>query len=250
MSSFSGLRRVAPVVKLLGAAASACLLVLAGGCSVDSSDPGATPPSPGTTPTAAATPGLSASAGYEELSPNWDESPDGPPPVPDSELDGLALVDLLRTRATVRSEPRSCRPEQVVVSLAGFDAAAGHRYTTIVVRNVSEKRCVIEGVPGIGLRGEWGSTFVPAIGRGSGMDGRGGQPVHAVELEPFDAASSDLEWTGELAGAESEHASLLVLQLADGQAPLAIPARIRERSAYVPDIGELTTIWLTPFVRL
>lgn len=191
-----------------------------------------------------------AAAGHDELPPGWDESPDGAPPIPDAELDGFALIDLLRTRATVRAEPRSCRPDQVVASLVGFDAAAGHRYTTIVVRNVSEQRCMIEGVPGIGFRGERGSTFVPAVGRGSGMDGRGGHPARAVELGQFDTVSSDLEWTGELAGAESEHASLLVLQLAGGQVPVAIPARVRGAPEEPLDIGELTTIRLTPFVRL
>ncbi|WP_182379143.1 DUF4232 domain-containing protein [Nocardioides sp. WS12] len=234
------------MVKRLGAAASACLLALTfGGCSADSSDPEATPSSPGTTPAAPDAPAESASPGFEDVPADADESPDGPPPVPDAELTDEDLIALLRTRATVGSTEH-CRPDQVRAVLSGFDMAAGHRATRITVHNVSDQACLVEGVPGIGVRGAWGRTFVPGVGRGSGSLA----DPDAVELAPGAAATSTLEWTGDLAGAESEHASLVVVQLAKGQVPVAVPARLENDPADAPslDIGTLTTLRLTPFV--
>ncbi|MCG8151285.1 hypothetical protein GUY44_12415, partial [Pimelobacter simplex] len=59
--------------------------------------------------------------------------------------------------------------------------------------------------------------------------------------------------TGDLAGAApgSERISLLVLQLARGQVPVAVPARIAGDTPDDPplDIGPLTTLRLAPFRR-
>ncbi len=183
--------------------------------------------------------------GHEELAPGWDESPDGEPPTPDNQLDAVALTALLRTRATA-SGPGHCAAEHVAVTLEGYDQAAGHRYSRIVVRNSGDDTCVVEGVPGLGARGAWGTTFVNEIGPGSS-----GSTDGPVRLAPGERASSDLEWTGELAGASSEHVSLLVLQLARGQVPVAVPARLAEDSPGAPplDIGPLTTVRLSPFRR-
>ncbi|NHA00727.1 DUF4232 domain-containing protein [Nocardioides sp. W3-2-3] len=66
---------------------------------------------------------------------------------------------------------RSCRPDQVRLSLESFDAAAGHRFTQVVVRNTSADTCVLEGIPGIGVRGEWGKRFVPEVRPDDGPTG-------------------------------------------------------------------------------
>lgn len=190
-----------------------------------------------------------ASAGIEEVPPGYDESPDGAPPVADDELDDEALTALLRTRASVRASATHCRADQVEVSFEGFDAALGHRFTRLVVRNVSQEACAVEGVPGIGVRGGWGSTFVPEVH----SDDRGADghlvPPGPVRLAPRQAASSDVEWSGALAGAETERASLVVVQLASGQVPAAAPARLAEDPPSAPmlDIGQFTTIELSPF---
>lgn len=175
--------------------------------------------------------------------------PDSAPPVADDDLDAAALTDLLRTRASARGGADACGPTGVEITLVGFDMAAGHRYSRISVRNTSAEPCVVEGVPGIGVRGARGSTFVPEVRPGTGIDGRGSEPARPVELGPGESATSDLEWSGELAGAESERASLVVLQLAAGQTPVAVPARIVGTPEDPLDIGERTTISLTPFVR-
>ncbi|WP_418060455.1 DUF4232 domain-containing protein [Pimelobacter simplex] len=201
-------------------------------------EPEAAPAEPGVT---------TAAPGHEELAPGWDESPDGAAPTPDEELDDAALSALLRTRATA-SGAEHCTPDRVAVTLEGFDQAAGHRYSRVVVRNSGDGPCVVEGVPGVGARGTWGTTFVNEVGPGTSD-----APAGPVRLAPGERATSDLEWTGDLAGAEpeSERASLLVLQLARGQVPVAVPARIAGDAPDDPtlDIGPLTTVRLTPFRR-
>lgn len=208
------------MARLLGAVVSACLLVLTvTGCGGGSSDPVAGPSSPGTT------------AASDE------------PSTPDDELTDADLRALLRTRAS-ESASGACGPGDVVVTLQGFDVALGHRFTAITVRNTSGRSCVVEGTPGIGVRGEWGRTFVPEVGPGTTDDA-----AEPVVLAPGAKATSQLEWTGALAGAESEHASLVVVQLARGQVPVAVPARLAGDPPDAPplDIGELTTLKLTPF---
>jgi hypothetical protein len=224
---------VAGVKRLLG---SVLALVCLTGCSGEA-DPVAPPPGEPV--------GTTAPAGLDEVSPGFDESPDGPPPVPDDELDDAALTALLRTRATA-SGAEHCTADQVAVTLEGYDQAAGHRYSRVVVRNTGDESCVVEGVPGFGARGAWGTTFVNEVGPGTSD-----APAGPVRLAPGERATSDLEWTGELAGAESEHASLLVLQLAQGQVPVAVPARLVEDAPDAPplDIGPLTTVRLTPLRR-
>ncbi|MFJ9315280.1 DUF4232 domain-containing protein [Pimelobacter simplex] len=201
-------------------------------------------PAPGAVPEPEAT---TAAPGFEELSPGWDESPDGPAPTPDDRLDDAALTALLRTRATA-SGADHCTAGQVTVTLEGYDQAAGHRYSRVVVRNSGDEPCVVEGVPGVGARGAWGTTFVNEVGPGSSD-----VPAEPVRLAPGERATSDLEWTGDLAGAApgSERISLLVLQLARGQVPVAVPARIAGDTPDDPplDIGPLTTLRLAPFRR-
>ena len=190
-----------------------------------------------------------ASPGLEEVPPGYDESPDGAPAVADDELADAALTALLRTRASARASATHCRADQVEVSLEGFDAALGHRFTTIVVRNTSARTCTLEGVPGFGVRGGWGSTFVPEVQ--STDRGPNGKliPARPVRLAPGKTARSGLEWTGDLAGAQSEPASLVVVQLASGQVPATTPARLATDPVDAPplDIGQFTTIYLAPF---
>ena len=194
---------------------------------------------------AASQPPLSAGPPDEtELSPGWDEQPDGPSPTPDAKLDAAALKALLRTRASGSAGTDRCRPDEVDARLAGFDAAAGHRYTSIVVRNVSERSCVVGGVPGLGARGEWGHRFTLTVERGVTSSGR----VAPVTLAPGADASAVLEWTGELAGHDAERASMLVVQLAAGQLPVRVPAELtgapgEERL----DVGMLSTLRVSPF---
>ena len=226
--------KVTRVKRTLGALATLAVVALTG-CSGD----------PAPTPRPHAEPTLTTAApGFEELSPGWDQTPDVTP-TPDAELDDAALTALLRTRATA-SGSGHCAADDVAMSLEGWDSSIGHRYSRLVVRNTGREHCVVEGVPGIGVRGAWGTTFVNEIGPGTSS-----APAAPVLLGPGERATSDLEWTGDLAGAESEHASLLVVQLASGQVPVGVPARIAGDGPDDPplDIGPLTTLRLTPFVR-
>lgn len=181
-----------------------------------------------------------------ELPPGWDQAPDGPAPTPDGDLSDAALRKLLRTRASSVDGDDRCGPGDVSARLSGFDAGLGHRYTELVVTNRSSRRCVVEGVPGIGGRGAWGHRLTLTVERGTSTSG----VTAPVRLAPGEEASAVLEWTGELAGHGAERASLLVVQLAAGQTPVRVPARMTDLPAGmddVPDVGMLSTVRLGPF---
>jgi hypothetical protein len=193
-------------------------------------------------------PPLSAGPPSEsELAPGWDETPDGPAPTPDTDLSDAALRALLRTRGSSTGGDESCGPEDVTARLSGVDAALGHRYTSLVVTNTASRACVVEGVPGVGARGDLGHRLTLTVEPGSSASGS----PSPVRLVPGAEARALVEWTGELAGHDAEHASLLVVQLASGQVPVRLPARISD----VPtgedrvDVGMFTTLRLGPFER-
>ena len=206
-----------------------------GGCGEQQVPGGA---DPGSAPTS-----TSAPAPVDELPPGWDESPDGPPPEPDDALDDDELRALLRTRASAAATPAHCRADDVQGSLVGSDAAAGHRYSTIVLTNVSGRGCVVEGMPGIGVRGTWGQAFRVDVSPVTGA--AKGEPV---TIGPRESASAPLEWSGALAGAEQERASILVVQLAKDQAPLRVPAAVTGSADQV-DIGMESAVGIGPFER-
>jgi hypothetical protein len=64
-----------------------------------------------------------------------------------------------------------------------------------------------------------------------------------VSLDPG-AEAAVLEWTGELAASGAERASILVVQLAQGQGPIRVPAVESSQSL---DLGMLSTLKVSPF---
>lgn len=202
--------------------------------SVESAAPVSPPPTP---PLTAGPPS------EEDLAPGWDEPGDGPSPEPIERLSEDELRRLLRTRASVPTTADSCGSGEVEAALVGFDVALGHRYTSLKVRNTSEVPCEVEGVPGVGARGLWGSTFQLTVEPGLTNSTHRGP----VTLAPGQEALATVEWTGALAGAEEERAATLVVQLAQGQVPLAVPALLPPEAGPV-DIGMMTTLRVGPFV--
>lgn len=205
----------------------------------------------GTDGTSRDAPSVTATSGADEPPPGFDEMPDGEI-TPDSALSPADLTALLRIPASDTATPESCLPNEVRVSIEGLDAAAGHRYARVVLTNVSSRTCTVSGFPGIGARGDWGNTFELAAEHRDPS----ASPVNpiVVTLQPGTAGFANLEWTGELAGAESEKVSMLVLQLAQGQEAFGVPAvgAVAADSgdlsgqAVSLDIGILTTVRIGP----
>lgn len=205
----------------------------------------------GTAGTSRDAPSATASAGADELPPGFDEMPDGEI-TPDSALSPAEITALLRLPASDSAAPDSCLPDEVSASIEGLDAAAGHRYARVVLTNVSSRTCTVSGFPGIGARGEWGNPFELAAEHRDPSASPATPSV--VTLQPGAAGFANLEWTGELAGAESEKISMLVLQLAQGQDAFGVPAvgAVAADSGDVSgqamplDIGILTTVRIGP----
>lgn len=202
----------------------------------------------GTTPDA---PSATSTPSGDELPPGFDEMPDGEI-TPDSALSPAEITALLRLPASGTATSDSCRPDEVTTSIEGLDAAAGHRYARVVLTNVSSRTCTVSGFPGIGARGEWGTTFELAAEHRDPS----ASPVapSLVTLQPGGAGFANLEWTGELAGAESEKISMLVLQLAQGQDAFGVRGvgEVAGDSGDLSgqpmplDIGILTTVRIGP----
>lgn len=187
-----------------------------------------------------------------ELAPGWDQPPDTAV-TPDPELTDADLLELLRIPATAPADAETCTPADLTLALGAGDAAMGHRYSAIVATNDSDRPCTLRGYPGIGARGEWGSQFL-LVASQEGLTGQDDPALAAdpppVTILPGETAIAPLEWTGELAGAESEWASILVVQAAAGQTPVAVPAVLAEPTSGPVDIGMQTTVrvawWRAP----
>lgn len=148
-------------------------------------------------------------------------------------------VGVLRLRATQRATTRSCAPQDVVVTLTPVEPALGHRYARVVLRNVTDSACVVEGFPGIGGRGESGDPLEFAAEQRQRTGERTSAEV--VSVPPAGEAYANVEWTGNLAGAETERITALALQVAGGQPPVVA------RTAESLDIGNGTTVRIGPW---
>lgn len=180
--------------------------------------------------------------------PTGADRPDSPAATPDDELTAAELAALVRLDASAEAAAERCAPDDVHLSLRGFDGAAGHRYAQILATNVSGQRCTLLGWPGMGFRGEWGTAFPLVAEHDETPSDRGGAVPHdaaePIALGPDGGATADLEWTGARAGATEEKVSLMVVQLVhDGAvASLLVPA------ADHVDIGEATTVRVRKWV--
>ena len=98
----------------------------------------------------------------------------------------------------------------------------------------------------MGAGGERGSVFTLTVESAAvNSEHRG-----PVALAPRQEAVSVIEWTGVLAGAQDERASMIVVRLAKGQSPLRVPAHLdgHPGDAVPLDIGMLTTLRVSPFI--
>lgn len=244
-----GMRRHRAV---LCAALSAVALALTACASPDGAQEGSlrTASQPGsstsTSPDDAMRPGVFPTTRVEP--PTGAHRPNSPAVTPDDELTAAELAALVRLDASAGPAAGRCAPDDVHLSLRGFDGAGGHRYAQILATNVSGQPCTLTGWPGMGFRGEWGTDFPLVAERDKTPSDRVGavphDPAEPVTLAPDGRATADLEWTGARAGAAEEKVSLFAVQLVDGGpvAPLLIPA------ADHVDIGETTSVRVRQWV--
>lgn len=214
-----------------------------------------TEPTPSPTPSATAPSDAAPTAApvpdESDLGAGFDERPDTTA-APDASLSAEERTALLRVPATAAARPDACTPEDVEVRLWGYDAGLGSRWSALRVENVGATPCTVAGYPGFGARGTWGSAFQLLAEQEPGAD-----PADVL-LQPGAAADAPLRWTGDLAGAETEWASMLVVQLAQGQDAVAVEPTILAETMVGGDggpphdaridIGMLTTVRLGAFV--
>lgn len=167
-----------------------------------------------------------------ELPAGFDSPPDTTA-APDDALSSDELAELLRVPATAAVRPETCAADALEGALWGYDVAAGSRFSTLRVTNVSDAPCTVAGYPGVGARGEWGNAFL-IVAEQRPLDSGDETPV---TLAPGEAASAPISWTGALAGAYDEWISLLVVQLAQGQEPLRIEPVIGAETMVGGDSG-------------
>ncbi len=174
--------------------------------------------------------------------------PEGASATPDADLSADDLTGLLTSSASVAPTDATCSADAVSLSLTGLDAALGHRYAQVLARNHSAAACELAGWPGLGVRGQNGTAFAIVAERADPAL-IGGPPAASPDspltLAPGETAAAQLEWTGSLAGAYDEHASLIVVQFAAGQ-PLG--ALIVPTGDQI-DIGPETTVRVGPWAE-
>lgn len=123
------------------------------------------------------------------------DSPPGTRAAPDDSLSSDELRTLLRVPATAAVRPETCAPGNLDAQLWGDDVAAGSRFSTIRVTDVSDASCTVSRYPGVGARGEWGGACL-IVAEQSPIDSGDENPVTPA---PGDDASAPISWTGALA---------------------------------------------------
>jgi hypothetical protein len=203
-----------------------------------------------------------------ELGAGWDE-PNDTPTTPVQDLDYWDLSDVLRIGATADNKTatvtvdgkthRSCDSTLLDMAIQYRDAAAGHRYGTLQVTNTTDKPCVVQGFPGFGAIGEWGNSFKNVAEQMDPINPN--TSLEPVLIQPGKYALANMEWTGELGGAESEPIAAFVVQMFRNSEPQSFPVislysendppNDPETGMPLPntgiDISTLTTVRIGPF---
>jgi hypothetical protein len=133
---------------------------------------------------AAATRGAALSAATEVAQPEPSEQPAPVATDPPSDVAATPAPDF----------PGRCSAEDIVVTIAGSDAASGTRYLAFEARNVSAEACDLNGLPDLAFASPEGNAIRPVIA--SRDSSSTGEPigVDSVTLDPGGAARADLVW--------------------------------------------------------
>ncbi|WP_228067166.1 DUF4232 domain-containing protein [Microbacterium paludicola] len=133
---------------------------------------------------AAATRGAALSATTEVAQPEPSEQPAPVATDPPSDVAATPAPDF----------PGRCSAEDVVVTIAGSDAASGTRYLAFEARNVSAEACDLSGLPDLAFASPEGNAIRPMIAPRDSTSTGGPIGAGAVTLDPGGAARADLVW--------------------------------------------------------
>lgn len=179
-------------------------------------------------------------------------------PAP-QELSEEQRRSLLQTAATDPAPGNACQPADLTLRLGTLDVALGHRFSQIVAKNTGAEPCALTGTPGLGAVGHEGSPLILDLEQRDSVDPSAPSPVL---LAPDGEAYANLEWTGALAGAESEYLQSFVIQFAAEQTPAQfsppgegaghpangrVPEPYTWESSGIRDLGYGTTVRIGPW---
>ena len=189
-------------------------------------------------------------ASESEVGRDWDQRPDTPIPS-ESALTDEQKVAFLRIGATDPAPRDACDPTKLVGQLIFLDAAAGSRLGELRLRN-DGPACTLSGFPGIGFLGEWGHAFEVQVAQDPRIFGGDKDTVvTSIPLATGEQATLDVMWGSELAGAESEKAQTMYVQLYQDSVPLAVDLAAEPIAAldhHTTDIGMFTSVEVGPFL--
>lgn len=188
--------------------------------------------------------------------------PDSDAPIPLAELDQEQVNSIIQVGARGENRSDYCAAKDLRFRLGSFDAAAGSRFSQLVVVNDSNSTCLLAPIPGIGILGSEGSRLKAEVTQTERDLNYEPVPLEPLELAPKNTAWADLKWSGTLAGAETDHATALAIQVSpDADAALFIPPgenagwhpRLTQGEAYdwgedpFFDMGSGTTLQISPW---
>lgn len=190
--------------------------------------------------------------------------PDSDAPIPLEELSQDHIGSIVQVQARGEDRNDYCDAKNLRFRLGSFDAAAGSRFSQLVVVNDSSSTCLLAPIPGIGIVGSQGNRLKAEVTQSEQDVNYNPVPLEPFELGPRNSAWADIKWTGALAGSGTDHAIALAIQVGPAEdASLFIPpgehagqhphAKGRESwdwgDAPLVDMGSGTTLQVSPWQK-
>ncbi|WP_219417436.1 DUF4232 domain-containing protein [Pseudonocardia nigra] len=145
-----------------------------------------------------------------------------PPPVAAPSPAAPQTPDPTRPPAADVQAARVCAPGELTWSTAGWDAAMGGRWVTVVATSTAPVACSVDGFPRIDLR-QGGRSLGLVVEPGSPIDPNVPVVARRVGIAPGGSASFVLHWRGYGAAADEDTPQTLVVALDGDRAWRDVP---------------------------